>query len=178
MNSSIKLQGRAARFAAFTNAVVVLHSSRTLKCLIWKLAMILLEKTVFWEGALESMQSGGKRESVPTITSTPRKTALEGADLLCSSMTAASGVGDVGLTEINLIKPWLPLGVCHHNAHIFTHCNPSIYVFLRNLLWVALALGATKRFEVSWESCIRNQSGMISLLTWQLPPERPSKQAI
>lgn len=33
MNFAIRLQGRAAQSAAFTNAVVVLHSSRTLSAL-------------------------------------------------------------------------------------------------------------------------------------------------
>lgn len=38
------------------------------------------------------------------ITSEAGKTALEGADALCSIVTAASGMGDVGLAEINLSK--------------------------------------------------------------------------
>lgn len=44
------------------------------------------------------------QETVLPITSEAGKTALEGADALCSIVTAASGMGDVGLAEINLSK--------------------------------------------------------------------------
>lgn len=140
--------------------------------------MILLWKTVSWEGALKSVQSGGRRESMPTITSAPGKTVLENADVLCSNVSAASGVADVGLAEINFIKAWLSLGVRHHNVYVFSYCKPSIHVLLRNLLWVALAGGTAKRFEVSWENCIGNQADMISSLTQAAAPREAKKVRI
>jgi len=98
---------------------------------------------------------------VLTITSVPEKATLEGASALCGNVTAASGVGDAGVAEINLSEPGLLLGECHRNEHTCTHCSLPAYVSLSKLLRVALALGATERFGVSRESCIGNQSGMI-----------------